>query len=64
MKGFLKKKNQDNFYTNSNFINEKYEFLDELGSGGFGKVKLAIHRLTEEKVAIKIIDKKAIGVSY
>ncbi|KAI1732853.1 protein kinase domain-containing protein [Ditylenchus destructor] len=38
-----------------------YELHDELGSGGFGKVKLATHLLTGEKVAIKIIDKKAIG---
>ena len=29
---------------------------------GFGKVKLATHLLTDTKVAIKIIDKRAIGV--
>lgn len=58
--GFFKKKN---FYDNFNFIDGLYIFHDELGSGGFGKVKLATHRLTNEKVAIKIIDKKAIGVS-
>ncbi|CAI5447874.1 unnamed protein product [Caenorhabditis angaria] len=46
----------------------KYEVLqgyyavhDELGSGGFGKVRLATHLLTNQKVAIKIIDKKQIG---
>uniref|UniRef100_A0A1I7W7X8 Protein kinase domain-containing protein n=1 Tax=Heterorhabditis bacteriophora TaxID=37862 RepID=A0A1I7W7X8_HETBA len=39
-----------------------YVIHDELGSGGFGKVKLATHILTGLKVAIKIIDKKAIGV--
>ncbi|KJH49489.1 kinase domain protein [Dictyocaulus viviparus] len=38
-----------------------YSIHDELGSGGFGKVKLATHLLTGLKVAIKIIDKKAIG---
>ncbi|KAK6027268.1 kinase domain protein [Ostertagia ostertagi] len=38
-----------------------YSVHDELGSGGFGKVKLATHLLTGLKVAIKIIDKKAIG---
>ncbi|VDM62956.1 unnamed protein product [Angiostrongylus costaricensis] len=38
-----------------------YSIHDELGSGGFGKVKLAVHLLTGLKVAIKIIDKKAIG---
>ena len=31
--------------------------------GGFAKVKLATHMLTGEKVAIKIMDKKALGVS-
>lgn len=31
--------------------------------GGFAKVKLATHILTGEKVAIKIMDKKALGVS-
>lgn len=40
-----------------------YSFVDEIGSGGFGKVKLAVHLLTNQNVAIKIIDKKAIGVS-
>ncbi|VDD91241.1 unnamed protein product [Enterobius vermicularis] len=38
-----------------------YAVHDELGSGGFGKVKLATHLLTGQKVAIKIIDKQAIG---
>lgn len=33
-------------------------------SGGFAKVKLATHVLTGEKVAIKIMDKKALGVSF
>uniref|UniRef100_A0A1I7UB69 non-specific serine/threonine protein kinase n=1 Tax=Caenorhabditis tropicalis TaxID=1561998 RepID=A0A1I7UB69_9PELO len=46
----------------------KYEVLqgfyavhDEIGSGGFGKVRLATHLLTNQKVAIKIIDKKQLG---
>lgn len=30
---------------------------DTVGSGGFAKVKLARHRLSGEKVAIKIMDK-------
>lgn len=30
--------------------------------GGFAKVKLATHILTGEKVAIKIMDKEALGV--
>lgn len=40
-----------------------YEMYDTIGSGGFAKVKLAIHCLTGEKVAIKIMDKKQLGVS-
>ena len=31
-------------------------------SGGFAKVKLAYHSLTGEKVAIKIMDKRSLGV--
>ncbi|CAJ0572058.1 unnamed protein product, partial [Mesorhabditis spiculigera] len=38
-----------------------YALHDELGCGGFGKVRLATHLATQQKVAIKIIDKKAIG---
>ncbi|KAL3982019.1 Protein kinase domain family protein [Acanthocheilonema viteae] len=37
-----------------------YVLHDELGSGGFGKVRLATHLLTSQKVAIKIIDKRKI----
>ncbi|XP_050542593.1 maternal embryonic leucine zipper kinase-like [Daktulosphaira vitifoliae] len=32
-----------------------------IGTGGFGKVKLATHTLTGEKVAIKIMDKNKLG---
>ena len=32
-------------------------------TGGFAKVKLAYHSLTGEKVAIKIMDKRSLGVS-
>lgn len=31
-----------------------------LGQGTFGKVKLAIHEVTEQKVAIKILEKEKI----
>lgn len=57
-------KRSENFSADSACMDKLYLFLDELGSGGFGKVKLAIHLLTGEKVAIKIIDKKAIGVIF
>ncbi|XP_056598988.1 serine/threonine-protein kinase NIM1 [Triplophysa dalaica] len=34
-----------------------YELRGEIGSGNFSQVKLGIHDLTKEKVAIKILDK-------
>lgn len=41
-----------------------YELLKTIGHGGFGKVKQAIHLLTGEFVAIKIIDKAKLGVRF
>ncbi|KAG8454955.1 hypothetical protein GDO86_001248 [Hymenochirus boettgeri] len=38
-----------------------YELHETIGTGGFAKVKLARHRLTGEKVAIKIMDKESLG---
>ncbi|KAM9213355.1 Maternal embryonic leucine zipper kinase [Leptosomus discolor] len=38
-----------------------YELHETIGTGGFAKVKLGRHRLTGEKVAIKIMDKLALG---
>ncbi|XP_058240044.1 maternal embryonic leucine zipper kinase isoform X1 [Hemibagrus wyckioides] len=38
-----------------------YEVYETIGSGGFAKVKLGRHRLTGEKVAIKIMEKKVLG---
>ena len=43
-------------YILKNDIN-KYQLKEIIGEGMFGKVKLAIHLLTKEKVAIKIFDK-------
>ena len=37
-----------------------YEIKGIIGKGSFSKVKLAINKITKEKVAIKIIDKKFI----
>ena len=34
-----------------------YEIIKTMGEGTFGKVKLAIHIPTNEKVAIKILEK-------
>ncbi|KAI4498062.1 hypothetical protein M0802_006886 [Mischocyttarus mexicanus] len=38
-----------------------YELERTIGSGGFAKVKLGVHVATGEKVAIKIMDKTALG---
>ncbi|POI22021.1 hypothetical protein CIB84_014231, partial [Bambusicola thoracicus] len=38
-----------------------YELRETIGTGGFAKVKLGRHLLTGEKVAIKIMDKVALG---
>uniref|UniRef100_A0A673V2C1 Maternal embryonic leucine zipper kinase n=1 Tax=Suricata suricatta TaxID=37032 RepID=A0A673V2C1_SURSU len=38
-----------------------YELYETIGTGGFAKVKLACHILTGEMVAIKIMDKNALG---
>lgn len=38
----------------------QYEIGDQIGEGTFGKVKLAIHKITNEKVAIKMLDKHKI----
>jgi 5'-AMP-activated protein kinase catalytic alpha subunit len=37
-----------------------YLVKETLGQGTFGKVKLAVHMLTKEKVAIKILEKAKI----
>lgn len=42
-------------------ITKYYELRETIGSGGFAKVKLAVHSLTGEKVAIKIMNKKELG---
>ncbi|KAF0298863.1 Maternal embryonic leucine zipper kinase [Amphibalanus amphitrite] len=39
-----------------------YELHETIGSGGFAKVKRATHLATGEQVAIKIMDKKQLGV--
>ena len=37
-----------------------YKYIKTIGEGTFGKVKLALHNLTGEKVAIKILEKNLI----
>lgn len=36
----------------------QYKVVKTLGEGSFGKVKLAIHEVTGEKVALKIINRR------
>ncbi|XP_037269662.2 maternal embryonic leucine zipper kinase [Rhipicephalus microplus] len=42
-------------------LDEQYILLETIGSGGFAKVKLGLHILTGEKVAVKIMDKRTLG---
>ena len=44
---------------NQNILNE-FSIKETIGQGSFSKVKLGINKLTGEKVAIKIMDKKII----
>ena len=39
-------------------IHKNYDILTLLGEGSFGSVKSGIDKLTNEKVAIKILEKK------
>ncbi|KAL9089134.1 MAG: hypothetical protein Q9159_002694 [Coniocarpon cinnabarinum] len=36
----------------------QYKILNTIGEGSFGKVKLAVHQVTNQKVALKIISRK------
>uniref|UniRef100_UPI00358FF331 maternal embryonic leucine zipper kinase isoform X2 n=1 Tax=Myxine glutinosa TaxID=7769 RepID=UPI00358FF331 len=38
-----------------------YDVWETIGTGGFAKVKLAQHKLTGEKVAVKIMEKEELG---
>jgi serine/threonine protein kinase len=39
-------------------IDDFYDIQGDLGKGKFGQVKLAVHKKTQKKVAIKVIKKK------
>ncbi|KAJ3354230.1 Map microtubule affinity-regulating kinase [Entophlyctis luteolus] len=41
-----------------------YEILKTVGEGSFAKVKVAVHRITKQKVALKIIDKDRLPDEY
>ena len=47
---------------NQNILNE-YSIKGTIGKGSFSKVKLGINKLTGQKVAIKILDKKKIKIN-
>ncbi|KAL7674402.1 hypothetical protein ACOME3_000682 [Neoechinorhynchus agilis] len=53
---------QTHMYTKLDRISfyDQYEFMETIGKGGFAKVKLAYHRLTNQPVACKIIDKYSV----
>uniref|UniRef100_A0A1I8A8Q2 non-specific serine/threonine protein kinase n=1 Tax=Steinernema glaseri TaxID=37863 RepID=A0A1I8A8Q2_9BILA len=61
VKDYRQPLDQKHFTSNPNPLSGLYVVHEELGSGGFGKVKLATHLLTGQHVAIKIIDKRLIG---
>lgn len=52
-------KNKDSVSKSSNTIGN-YQLGKTIGEGTFGKVKLGIHTHTQEKVAIKILEKDRI----
>ena len=39
----------------------EYKIIKQIGEGGFGRVMLAEHIQTKEKVAIKFVNSRAIG---
>lgn len=41
-----------------------YRFIKLIGKGSFGRVALAVHKLTGREVAIKIFDKSALRDEY
>lgn len=41
-----------------------YDLEKTIGCGGFAKVKLGVHIATGEKVAVKIMEKTALGVRF
>lgn len=45
-------------------ISNHYEMKETIGKGGFGRVRRAIHIPTGETVAIKIMSKAGLGVSF
>jgi len=42
-------------------LSDNYDVKDELGRGAFSVVKLAVHKKSGQKYAVKVIDKKNVG---
>jgi 5'-AMP-activated protein kinase catalytic alpha subunit len=57
---FEKDKTFDAFIKDKEHLHIEYNFVKKLGEGTFGVVVLAIHKKTNEKVAIKILEKQKI----
>ncbi|CEI97349.1 Putative CAMK/CAMKL/AMPK protein kinase [Rhizopus microsporus] len=54
--------NNNNNNNNNNRIRiGQYNIISTIGTGSFGKVKLAVHAITGQKVALKIINRKKIA---
>ena len=58
---FDKEKNFEIYIKDKDKLLKEYTFLKKIGQGTFGVVVLAIHKITNEKVAIKILDKEKIN---
>ncbi|CAD8190946.1 unnamed protein product [Paramecium octaurelia] len=54
------KENKNGIRLNNRRIIGNYQLIKTLGEGTFGKVKLAVHLKSQEKVAIKILEKERI----
>ena len=57
---FDKDRNLEIYIKDKDKLLKEYIFLKKIGQGTFGVVVLAIHKITNEKVAIKILDKEKI----
>ena len=52
--------NNKNNNNDDKLINDQYEIMSKLGEGNFSIVYLSTHKLTKERVAIKVLDKTKI----
>ena len=52
--------NNKNNSNDDKLINDQYEIMSKLGEGNFSIVYLSTHKLTKERVAIKVLDKTKI----